>query len=332
MIFSLSTHWYLYVTFFTLIIFLLFFDLVYLNKKDSVMTLKKAALLTAFWTSLALIFAVSLYFRVLNEKDFYIIKDSILESNVVAKSVFIDFITAYLVEETLSVDNMFVFIILFSFFKIENKYQHRVLFYGIIGAIVFRAIFIAIAAYLVNFTWILWVFGIFLFWTGFKVLTSSNDENPTEGRAIKFLQKFLPLTDKLHGEKFFVKEGSRWVGTPLFLTLCAVEISDLTFAVDSIPAVVAITKEPFIMYSSNIFAILGLRSMYFLLAALMPKFHYFKYGLGIILIFISLKMTIIHYLFPNFPSILSLAIILTILIGSIILSWLFPKCLDKQAI
>ncbi len=289
------------------------------------MSMKKAGILTAFWVSLALLFGIAVYFFVLWQQDTYLVSGKTIPSAVFAKTIFFDFITAYLVEEVLSVDNMFVFIILFSFFKIESRYQHRVLFYGILGAIVFRAIFILLAAYLLHFTWILWVFGAFLLWTGIKVLTTNDDHSPTEGPIIRFLQKRLPLTKELHGDNFFVKQNGKWLATPLFLALCAVELSDLTFAVDSIPAVVAITKEPFIMYSSNIFAILGLRSMYFLLAGMMPMFHYFKYGLGLILIFIAFKMTLIHHFAPDFPSYVSLIVIIVILVSSLVASLVFPK-------
>ena len=204
-----------------------------------------------------------------------------------------EFLAGYLIEKSLSMDNLFVFLMLFSFFGVDRKYQHEVLFWGIFGALVLRSIFIfAGAAMVEQFEWILGLFGLFLLYTGGKMFGHSDEQqsDPSQNFIVKIFKKFFPVTDKMHDEKFFIKEGTKRLATPLFITLLVIETTDVAFAVDSIPAVFSVSRDPFIVLTSNIFAILGLRALYFALAAVAKYFTYLKYGLGIILIFVGIKM------------------------------------------
>jgi tellurite resistance protein TerC len=259
-----------------------------------------------------------------------------------ANTVALQFLTGYIVEQSLSVDNMFVFVVIFGFFAIPQHLQHRVLFYGILGALAFRAIFIAIGAALIQYKWVVIVFGVFLIFTGLKIMFApEREKDPEKNPVLRLLRRWIPLTSQFHGQRFFVKEevagaaaggkkALRWVGTPLFVALAMIEVSDVIFAVDSVPAIFAITKEPFIVFTSNTFAILGLRSLYFLLAGAADKFHLLKYGLGIVLTFVGIKMTMPERWYPaswegHFPIGWSLAFIVSVIAGSMILSVLFPK-------
>jgi tellurite resistance protein TerC len=204
-----------------------------------------------------------------------------------------EFLAGYLIEKSLSMDNLFVFLMLFSFFGVERKYQHEVLFWGIFGALVLRSIFIfAGAAMVERFEWILGLFGLFLIYTGIKMFSHNDDEqvDPSKNVIVKLFKKFFPVSDRMHGGDFFVHENGRRLATPLFITLLVIETTDVAFAVDSIPAVFSVSRDPFIVLTSNIFAILGLRALYFALAAIAKYFGYLKYGLGIILSFVGIKM------------------------------------------
>jgi tellurite resistance protein TerC len=236
----------------------------------------------------------------------------------------LEFVTGYLIEYALSVDNLFVFLVIFSYFAVPAEYQHRVLFWGILGAIVLRGVFIvAGAALLTRFHWMIFVFGAFLVYTGIKLLLAKGDSvEPSKNPILLFCRRILPLTSHYHGKNFFAREAGKLVATPLFLVLVVVEFTDVVFAVDSIPAIFAVTRDPFIVFSSNIFAVLGLRSLYFLLAELMGKFHYLKYGLGLILSFVGVKMLLSEWW--HVPIGISLGIIVLLLGGSVAASWLFP--------
>ena len=256
-----------------------------------------------------------------------------------------EFLAGYLIEKSLSMDNLFVFLMLFSFFGIESKYQHEVLFWGIFGALLLRSIFIfAGAAMVERFEWILGIFGLFLIYTGFKMFGHDEDESvdPSNNIFVKIFKKFFPVSDKMHGGKFFILEGGRRLTTPLFIALIVIETTDVAFAVDSIPAVFSVSRAPFIVLTSNIFAILGLRALYFALAAIAKYFGYLKYGLGIILSFVGVKMLLtmdeyvngfarlfgIELNMPHIevPTPLSLAIIF----GILLLSILFSVVANKQ--
>ena len=237
----------------------------------------------------------------------------------------LEFFTGYVIEKSLSVDNIFVFLVIFSYFKIPAQSQHRVLFWGILGALIMRAIFIAAGVTLLEkFHWLIYVFGAFLVLTGIKMAVSHGKEMDLEKNpALKFLRKIVPVTNVLHGEKFFTKENGKRVATPLFAALLIVEFTDVIFAVDSIPAILAITKDPFIVYTSNIFAILGLRSLYFALAGILHYFRFLHYGLAVVLAFVGTKMLISEVY--KIPIIASLGVIATVILASVILSILIPE-------
>ncbi|MEO8502947.1 MAG: TerC family protein [Acidobacteriota bacterium] len=238
----------------------------------------------------------------------------------------LEFFTGYVVEYALSVDNLFVFLILFGYFAVPETLQHRVLFWGILGAIVLRATFVLLGAALIAaFHWVLYIFGAFLLFTGARLLWQKDDElfDPVNNGVTRLFRRFIPLTQSYHGKSFFVRlDGSRYA-TPLFMVLVLVEATDVVFAVDSIPAVFGVTRDPFIVFTSNICAILGLRSLYFLLAHLMDRFHFLKIGLGLVLLFIGGKMVVADLY--DMPIAVSLGVIALLLGGSVLLSWLWPK-------
>ncbi len=284
---------------------LLILDLVVFNNKNKDLSFKKALLLSGFWISLALIFNLGIYFWF-------------------GKVKALEFLAGYVVEESLSVDNLFVFLLIFSYFKVPQQYQRKVLTWGIFGAVVMRAVFIlAGAALLDRFHWLMYIFGGFLVFSGFKLFFEQEKEiNPMDSVVIKTFKKFFRVTSDYHGNKFWVKEAGKWVATPLFIVLIVIETTDLIFAVDSIPAVLAITKDPFIVYTSNIFAVLGLRALYFALAGLMSLFHLLHYGLGVVLVFVGAKM--LTEKFFHVPIAISLAVIVGVLLISILLSLCIP--------
>jgi tellurite resistance protein TerC len=264
-----------WIGFVAFVVVMLSLDLFVFHKKDSVMKVKTALLWSAFWIGLAVLFNIGVYFFLGEQKA-------------------LEFLTGYLIEESLSVDNLFVFIMIFGFFKIAPQYQHKILFWGIIGAIVMRAIFIFAGVALIHkFDWIMYLFGAFLLYTGIKMLfekEENEDYNPTDNFFLKLVKKYLPFTDEPNIHRFFVRRNKKWYATTFFLVLLVIEGSDLIFAVDSIPAVLSVSKDPFIVYTSNIFAILGLRSLYFALSGIMKYFYYLKYALAGILSFIGFKM------------------------------------------
>ena len=275
-----------WIVFYILVFIMLIVDLKMFGKKGQhEVKVKEALQMTAVWIGVSLIFCVAIYFWYPHDSH--------------EKAM--EFLAGYLIEKSLSMDNLFVFLMLFSFFGIERKYQHEVLFWGIFGALVLRSIFIfAGAAMVERFEWILGLFGIFLLYTGAKMFKhdDNSEADPSQNIIVRWFKKFFPATDQLHGEKFFIKEtntqhptpDTRWLATPLFVTLLVIETTDVAFAVDSIPAVFSVSRDPFIVLTSNIFAILGLRALYFALAAVAQYFKYLKYGLGIILIFVGVKM------------------------------------------
>jgi tellurite resistance protein TerC len=239
-----------------------------------------------------------------------------------AARIGMEFLTGYLVEKALAVDNIFVFLVVFAFFGIPKRYQHRVLFFGILGALLFRMVFIAMGSVLMKFEAVVLLFGIFLALTGVKTLLSSEKPlDPARNPLIRLMKRFLPVTSELHGERFFVRKDGVLAATPLFVALAFLELSDVVFAVDSVPAIFAITQEPFLVFTSNILAILGLRSMFFLLSGVVGRLKYLKHGLGLVLIFVGLKMAWLNGAFGGkFPVGLSLGIIAGILGASVVAS------------
>jgi tellurite resistance protein TerC len=263
---------------FNLFIFLLLFiDLKVFNRKAHEITIKESLLWSGVWIGISLLFNVGVFF--------WYGRESALQ-----------FFTGYLIEKSLSIDNLFVFLLLFSYFKVPPRYQHKVLYWGILGALIMRGILILLGAALISrFHWILYIFGLFLVITGIKMALQNEEKelHPERNIVVRFFKKFFPVTAGYHEEKFFVKTGGKRYGTLLIIVLLVVETTDLLFAVDSIPAIFAITQDPFIIYTSNVFAILGLRSLYFALAGMMDMFYYLRHGLSVVLTFIGLKMLLL---------------------------------------
>jgi len=294
---------------FNVIIFtMLVLDLGVFNKRAHKIAVKEALIWSAVWITLALAFNVFVLIQF-------------------GKTKALEFLTGYVIEYSLSVDNIFVFILIFSFFSVKAQYQHKILFWGILGALVMRAIFIFAGITLINrFHWIVIIFGGFLIYSGIRMLFQKEEISvePEKNRIVKLFRKFLPVTETLHGESLFVRQNNRLFATPLFLVLLVIESSDLIFAVDSIPAILAISQDTFIVYTSNIFAILGLRSLYFAVSGIMGFFRYLKVGLAIVLAFVGFKM-LASYIHVEIPILLSLAIIISILVISILASIIIRK-------
>ncbi|MBN4074256.1 TerC family protein [bacterium AH-315-D21] len=290
-----------YAIFTACVLVVLTIDLTVFHRRSHVLSTKEAAIWSAFWVSLAGLFwiGVTLWW---------------------GTKTGLEFLTGYVIELSLSVDNVFVFLIIFTYFSVPQAYRYRVLFYGIVGAIVMRAVFIAAGVTLLaQFHWIIFVFGGFLVLTGIRIILKSDTEvDPSKNPIVKLVRRFIPVTDEYHGQSFFVRIKGVLFATPLFLVLVSIEVTDLVFAIDSVPAVLAITDEPFIVYTSNIFAILGLRSFFFLISGLVAKLRYLKFGLGLVLVFVGVKMTTSSIL--EIPILFSLGAIVTILAGSVIAS------------
>lgn len=308
----------LWVGFNIFVLAMLALDLFVFNREAHEIHTGEAAAWSAFWIALALAFGVGVYF--------FMGPDPALE-----------YFTGYLIEKALSVDNIFVFALIFSYFAVPAKYQHRTLFWGVLGALVMRAVMILVGAYLISrFHWVIYIFGGFLVITGIRLATrKEHGIEPEANPVLRLVRRVLPISTSYHGQKFFVHEevGTtgmvRRVATPLFLVLVMVETTDLIFALDSIPAIFAVTQDPFIVYTSNVFAILGLRALYFLLAGVIEKFRYLKLGLSIVLVFVGIKM-LLSTVWP-IPITLSLAIIAAVLALSIVASLLFPRRPDGGA-
>lgn len=318
-----------WIVFYILVILMLIVDLKMFGKNGQhEVSVSEALKMTAVWIGVSLVFCLGIYL-------FYPV-------NSHEKAT--EFLAGYLIEKSLSMDNLFVFLMLFSFFGIERKYQHEVLFWGIFGALVLRSIFIfAGAAMVERFEWVLGIFGLFLLYTGAKMFSHDDEQlgDPANNIVVRLLKRFLPVTSKMQDGKFFVIENGKRVATPLLVALAVIETSDVAFAVDSIPAVFSVSRDPFIVLTSNIFAILGLRALYFALAAIAKYFKYLKYGLGIILIFVGLKMLLATDEYINklgalvglklnmpqieVPTSWSLAIIFSLLTASILFSVLAQK-------
>jgi tellurite resistance protein TerC len=288
------------------ILIMLSIDLGLFNREAHSVTYKEATTWSIVWITLALIFNAGIF-------------------NYLGSQKGLEFLTGYLIEKSLSVDNLFVFLLIFSYFKVPSKYQHRVLFWGVLGALIMRAVMIFLGAALINnFHWIIYVFGAFLVYTGIKMFTQKETEiHPEENPMLRLVTRFVPITRHYEEEKFFTRVNGRIHGTLLLMVLVIVEATDLVFAVDSIPAIFAVTRDTFIVYTSNVFAILGLRSLYFLLAGVIEKFHYLKVGLAIVLTFIGVKMLVVA-LGVEIPITLSLGVVALVLTGSVIASIIWP--------
>jgi tellurite resistance protein TerC len=303
-----------WIVFIAAILFFLALDLGVFNKTPHIITSKEAGKWTSIFVTISLLFSGVIY---------WIYKDGLIDNptNLTPDLAVMKYITGYLIELSLSVDNIFVIAVIFASFKIPQKYQHRVLFWGILGAIVFRGLMIYFGVLLINkFSWMTYLFGAFLIFTAAKMLFKKEDEefNPKKSFIFKNLRKIMPVTMHMEGQKFFIKKRNINFATPLFVALIVIELMDVLFAMDSVPAILAITSDPFLVFSSNIFAILGLRSMYFFLANMLERFSYLEYSLIAILTFVGIKMLIIHHY--KFPEWVSLGFIALALIGGIVIS------------
>ena len=297
----------LWIGFNVFVLLMLALDLGVFHRKAHVVTFKESMAWTVVWVSLAMLFNLGI-------------------AHYMGDAKALEFFTGYVIEKSLSVDNVFVFALLFSYFAVPAQYQHKVLFWGILGALIMRAVMIALGAKLITeFAWIIYVFGVFLIATGIKMIVKRETEiHPENNPLVKLFKRFMPVTPEFQGEKFFIRKEGILMATPLFVVLLLVEFTDLIFAVDSIPAIFAVTKDPFIVYTSNVFAILGLRSLYFALAGVMDKFHYLKVGLGVVLSFVGVKMLLGHTEW-KIDTHLSLGVIVMVLTASVVASLIWPK-------
>jgi tellurite resistance protein TerC len=302
---------YVWAGFILFVLAMLALDLGVFNRKSHAITMREAGIWTAVWISLALVFNVVVYFWL-------------------GQTAALEFLTGYLIEKALSVDNLFVFALIFTMFAVPGKFQHRVLFWGVLGALVMRGLFIgAGAALLDRFHWLIYVMGAFLVFTGIKLAVQKETEiHPERNPLVRFFSKIFPVTKDYHGEAFFVRLNGALAATPLFIVLLIVESTDVVFAVDSIPAIFAVTQDPFLVYTSNVFAILGLRSLYFLLAGALDKFHYLKPALAIILSFVGVKMLISSFF--KIPVAVSLGVIAGLLAVAVVASLLRARRIEGQ--
>jgi tellurite resistance protein TerC len=301
----------MWVGFNAFVLAMLALDLGVFHRNAHKVSLAEAGGWSAFWIALALLFNTGVY-------------------HYMGPQAGLEFLTGYLIEKALSVDNIFVFVLIFSYFRVPAKYQHRVLFWGVVGALLMRGAMIGAGAALIErFHWIIYVFGAFLVFTGIRMATQKeHDIEPESSPVIRLVRRLMPVSEEYNGQRFFVKQGARRAATPLFVVLVLVETTDLIFAVDSIPAIFAVTRDPFIVYTSNVFAILGLRALYFLVADVIHKFHYLKLGLSAVLAFVGAKMLLVDVY--KVPIGLSLGVIAALLLGAIALSLLFPKAAEAN--
>ncbi len=307
-----TTTW-LWLGFNAFVLAMLAIDLGIFHRKSHTVGFKEALGWTAAWITLALCFNAGVWYFAGGPKA-------------------LEFLTGYVIEYSLSADNVFVFAMLFSYFAVPAHYQHKVLFWGILGALVMRLGMILLGTALIaKFAWIIYVFGAFLIFTGIKMLLKSDEEiHPERNPLVRLFKRFMPVTPEFRGDRFFVRENGVLLATPLFVVLLMVEFTDVIFAVDSIPAIFAVTRDPFIVYTSNVFAILGLRSLYFALAGMMDKFHYLKTGLGVVLTFVGVKMLLAHTAY-KIDTLVSLGVIVAILTTSVVVSLLRPRRVEPAA-
>jgi tellurite resistance protein TerC len=314
-LFPLATYWWAYAGFTVAVLALLALDLGVFHREAHVVGFRESLVWSIVWVVLALAFNYGFYLYAVAEFG-----------AGEGRRLGLEFLTGYVVEKSLAVDNIFVFVLVFSYFHIPRQYQHRVLFFGIIGALVFRAVFIAAGSLLMRYEWVVLIFGLLLLATGIRMLFAPETKvDPERNPVMRLFRSVLPVTPELHGQRFLVTIGGRRHATPLLVALVFLELSDIIFAVDSVPAIFALTAEPFIVFTSNVFAILGLRAMYFLLAGVIERFWLLKYALALILVFVGLKMVGLNDLYGGkFPIEWSLGIIGGLLAAGVAGSWLRP--------
>lgn len=307
-----------YTVFFVAVLIMIVIDMVALKQSGAhKVSIKEAATWSAVWVAVACAFGGWLWWYLATDPAY---------GEAIANQKTLEFFTGYVIEKSLAVDNIFVFLMIFAFFKVPAEYQRRVLLYGVFGAIILRTVMVFLGAALVQeFSWILYVFGAFLLFTGLKMMLPEKEEKEdlSNNGLLKFLRKHIRMTDEYHGEAFFVMKNGLRYATPMFVVLVFVELSDVVFAVDSIPAIFAVTMDPFIVLTSNIFAILGLRAMFFLLADVADRFHLLRYGLAIVLSFIGMKLLLLKVY--HIPIAVSLGVVFSVIAGSVIASLMFTK-------
>jgi tellurite resistance protein TerC len=328
-LFPFAEYWWLYVGFTAFVIVLLAVDLGVFHRRAHAVSFREAATWSVVWVGLALTFNYVFYRFAVHEltHDPQLLALAGFDALRAARETALEFLAGYVVEYSLSVDNIFVFVVVLDYFGVPTRLQHRVLFFGILGALVFRAVFIAAGAALLRYQWVMLLFGVFLIFTGIRMMVTEEKEvHPEKNRMVRLFRRFVPVTSELHGQSFFLRLNGRLHATPLFIALLFLELTDIVFAVDSVPAIFALTSEPLIVFTSNIFAILGLRNLYFLLRGAIDAFHMLKYGLGIVLTFVGAKMSFLNRMFGgHFPITWSLGIIVGVIAASVALSLLFPK-------
>jgi tellurite resistance protein TerC len=322
LLFPLSDYWWFYLGFSALVLGLLAVDLGVFHRRAHEVSFRESLAWSLFWIALALAFGFGFYLHA-----------SARLGAVTGRTLALEFLTGWLVEKSLAIDNIFVFALVFSYFAIPPRYQHRVLFYGIVGALGLRAAFIAMGSVLMRYQAVVLLFGVFLIFTGIKMLWGPEHRiEPERNPVIRLLRRLVPITPEFHGQRFVVRLGGRWHATPLLVALVFLELSDVLFAVDSVPAIFAITPEPLLVFTSNILAILGLRAMYFLLAGAIERFHLLKYALALILVFVGTKMVWLeHAIDGGFPIEWSLGIIATLFTLAVVGSILRPPRIGKTA-
>jgi|SRR5215475_4035029 len=328
-LFPFGQYWWAYLAFAGFVLFLLALDLGVFHRHAHEVSFREAAAWSAVWVTLSLVFNFLLYqfalWKFSHDPRLTALQD--FDPSAAAWKTALEFLTGYIVEYSLSVDNIFVFVMVLRYFAVPAMYQHRVLFYGILGALVSRAVFIAMGAALMRYHSIILIFGAFLIFTGVKMMFGPEPKpEPEKNLLLRLFRRFMPVTTELRDQHFFTRLNNVRHATPLFIALLFLEMTDIIFAIDSVPAIFGLTREPLIVFTSNIFAILGLRSMYFMLAGAMDKFHLLKYGLAVVLIFVGLKMVWLNDLFGGkFPISYSLGFICLVLVTSFLSSLLFPK-------
>lgn len=332
--FPFSDYWIFYVGFTLFVLFMLALDLGVFHKKAHEVSIKEASTWTATWIGLALLFNFLFYkyslWKFTSDPSFLALQDFNPEEK--AKTLALEFLTGFVIEKSLAIDNIFIFAVVFSYFAIPKIYQHRILFWGIFGALFFRGIFIALGSALLKYEWVAIFFGILLVFTGIKMFFAGSEEaDLNKNFIIRLLKRILRIHPTVEKDQFFIKKENLTYVTPMFISLIFLELTDIIFAVDSVPAIFSITKEPFIVFTSNIFAILGLRSMYFMLASVIDRFRFIKYGLAAVLVFVGLKMSYLNELYGGkFPISWSLTIITGLIGSSIILSLVVDSRKSKK--
>jgi tellurite resistance protein TerC len=321
-LFPFLDYWWFYAAFTGFVVAFLVLDLGVFHRKPHPIGFCEASAWTVFWAALALLFCLGLY------------KYAVWKFGATTgKQIGVEFLTGYVVEWSLSLDNMFVFVLVFRYFGTPALSQHRILFYGVLGALIFRGVFVVLGAELLQYGWVVILFGVFLILTGIKMMFSVERQvEPEQSLFVRGLRRLLPVATDSEAPQFFLRRNGKLYATPILLVLAFIEATDILFAVDSVPAIFAITREPLVVYTSNVFAILGLRAMYFLLAGALARFHLLRYGLALILIFVGLKMSWLNAAWQgHFPSTISLGVIVGVLTASIGFSLVFPASRTPKA-